>query len=151
MNTGQIKELIEDTLNAMGVVIDDININEDSLGTVFAVTSAESRLLIGREGANLLAINHLIKKMVGNREEEFLPFTIDVNSYQENRNTEIKNRARIFAERVKSFSSNMEMDPMNSYERMIVHSALADDPEIKTESVGTGKSRYVVISLIEKN
>ena len=56
----------------------------------------------------------------------------------------LKNEALVLAQRAKAFKSNVEMAPMNAYERMIIHSVFASDKEIKTESEGEGKMRRIV-------
>ncbi|MEK7526803.1 MAG: R3H domain-containing nucleic acid-binding protein, partial [Patescibacteria group bacterium] len=56
---------------------------------------------------------------------------------------------KIMAERARSFKTNMELEPMSPYERMIIHSALESLPDIKTESVGFGRGRKVVIKYVE--
>ena len=78
-----------------------------------------------------------------------IKFFIDINGYFENNNKELQMKAKIMAERARSFKTNMELEPMTPYERMIVHSALEDFSDIKTESVGFGKGRKVVIKYVE--
>ena len=72
-------------------------------------------------------------------------FTIDVNNYQEKKNEDIKNKATMMAERARFFKNNVEMIPMNPYERMIVHSLFTASEDIETESTGKGRERRVVI------
>ena len=117
------------------------------------INTDEARFLIGNNGANLIALNHVVKRIVDKRkkEEEFTNFTIDVNSYQKQRNEELQNKAKMLAERAKSLHADVEMEPMTPYERMVVHTTLAGDLEVETASVGFGKDRKVVIKYKNTN
>jgi spoIIIJ-associated protein len=148
------KEIIESTLKAMGVSFDSVEVSENTLTSSpkFMIKSKDSAMLIGIKGANLFALNHLIKKIVSKgkeEDEEGAKFFIDVNDYHEKVEYEIRNKARIMADRARSFKTNIELEPMSSYERMVVHSFLQDMKDIKTESVGFGKTRRVVIKYVE--
>jgi len=148
MNKEQIKKIIQDILDKLGIPFDSIDEQERENSMIFMVRTNDARYLIGGRGASLSALNHIVRRVVdsGIKNTEKRPrFTIDVNDYQEQRNSEVKNKALILASRVKSFRTSTEMEPMSSYERMLVHSVLSDDCDIETESVGFGKDRRVVI------
>lgn len=145
METTEIKKIIEEVLGVMGISYKEIETLSENNGTVFMVRADDAKYLIGIGGAHLLAFNHLVRRIVEKRGGDGKTFAIDVNGYQKERNEELKNKARILAERVKSFKSEEELEPMSPYERMVVHSILAEDPEIKTESTGFGRDRRVVI------
>lgn len=151
METAEIKNIIEEILKAMGVSCEEIESIPENNGTVFMVRTGDAHYLIGSGGANLLALNHLVRRIVEKRGGDGKIFAVDVNGYQKERNEELKNKARILAERAKSFKSESEMEPMSPYERMVVHSILAEDPEIKTESIGFGRDRRVVIKYRGQN
>ena len=70
---------------------------------------------------------------------------LDINDYHKKRIEEVKDLARMHAQRVRYFKKDIEMRPMNSYERRIVHTVLQEYPDIETESVGAGLERRVVI------
>ena len=144
MNQTEIKEMVINFLNKLKTSFDSVDVIEDGERVRVAISTADSKSLIGNEGANLSALNHVIKRItekLGNT----TPFTIDVNDYYEQALDAVREKARVNAERAKSFKTNIEMDPMNSYERMIVHATLADIPDVKTESSGYGRDRRVVI------
>ena len=99
----------------------------------------------------MLALNHLMKRIVDKKEDESLPsFLVDVNDYQKKRIDDIRARAHMLAERARYFKSSVEMDPMSSYERMIVHAEFTEVPDIKTESTGNGRDRRVVLRYCEE-
>lgn len=148
MNTKKdITQTIIALLEAMGVSSPSVSVLTDDFGTVYMVETKESDLLIGNRGETLLSLNHLVKRMI-EKEEGVENFSVDVNGYQKERNEELRARARVYAERAKTFQSDVEMDPMSSYERMMVHAALSGEGHIKTESVGVGRDRRVVIKYI---
>ena len=149
----KIKSTIEEMLRLMSVNFDSIEFTEDEsmASSKFMIKTADSSLLIGIRGANLQALNHVVKKIVSSDEEEDSQrFFIDVNGYQERLEEELRNKARVMSERARSFKVDIELEPMSSYERMVVHSSLQDLPDIKTESRGVGRERRVVIKYVEK-
>jgi len=150
MNKEGIKTILQEILNKLTVTVDDISVIENESGVVFMIQTNEADLLIGTNGANLIALNHIVKRLVEKKElAENKNFTIDVNNYQKQRNENLVTRVKVIADKVKEFKVDVEMDPMTSYERMIVHSILADDPEILTESSGVGRDRKIVIKYIK--
>lgn len=147
-----IRTMIDQTLKSLGLTVDQItvDIDEKTNSTRFVVVSPESGLLIGEHGARLLALNHLIKKMVEQQIEDVVTnFMVDVNDYQKKRVDDLRAKAHILAERARYFRSSIEMDPMSSYERMIIHSEFVNVPDIKTESQGVGKERRVILRFTE--
>ncbi len=119
----------------------------------FIIKTKEAGLLIGEGGQNLFALSHVLKRLVESefkkRELERIQFLLDVNGYQIKRIEELKNTARINAQRVRYFKKEISLEPMNSYERRIVHSFLTEYPDITTESTGEEPNRRVVIKPFE--
>jgi len=148
-----IKEIVENFLNKLSVDFDEININNDNEGGLrFSIKSNDSGILIGGGGNNIKALNHLIKQIIWKNENintEGINFFIDVNDYQFKNIEKIKNNAIEVAKKAVVFRRNIEMDPMSSFERMIVHSTLSDNPDVTTESTGEGPFRR--INIIFKN
>ncbi len=146
------KEMIESLVKLMGVKLDTVDVVEDGLTsrTIFVIKSTESGLLIGDRGDYFQALTHLIKRMVCKGDESLSSqFAIDVNNYQSSMVEGIKMKAIMLANRVRDLKSDVEMEPMSSYERLVVHGALTDQKGIKTESVGEGKERRVVIKYVQ--
>ncbi len=156
MTTEMIKKTIEEFLNKLTVSFDSVEITNSDEGFVFMIrTKTDSQILIGTKGVNLSSLNHVIKKIIENNKEynheNKIQFMVDVNDYQEKKSKEIKNKAYIMASRVKSFKTDAEMEPMSSYERMLVHSVLANDSCVETCSTGIGKDRHVVIKYVKQD
>ncbi len=145
-----IKSLIEAMLDKLSVS-GEIEILENSEGAQFIVKTKEAGLLIGEGGQNLLAFSHLLKKIADNEFKknnmERIQFFLDINGYQAKRIEELKNIARMNAQRVRYFKKEIALGPMNSYERRIIHSVLTEYPDIMTESSGEEPDRRVVIKL----
>lgn len=146
--TQKIKNFIETLLNKAEITFDSVDIEETSEQVVFQIHSQESAKLIGNRGETVRALNHIAKKAFENSKED-TRFLIDVNGYRTKKIEELKQTAKLLADRARSLKYNVEMTPMSSYERMIVHSTLTDEPNIATESHGEGRDRRVVIRYVE--
>ncbi len=142
----EIKKTIEEVLNKLTLTFSDIEVIDNNERFIFMINTNDARFIIGNKGVNLYALNHIIKRVVDRKTNSYTTnFVVDVNSYQINRDIEIRNKTKILGERVKSFCTNIEMEPMPSYERMIVHSVFTEDSDIETESVGYGIERRIII------
>ena len=149
----QITDTIRTLLGHLGVILNDISVETDERikSFRFVVSTPDSAVLIGERGARLLALNHLVKRIIERElKDENISFLIDVNDYQKKRIDDIRIKAHMLAERARYFKSSVEMDPMYSYERMIVHAEFTEMPDIATESAGHGKDRHVVLKYIEE-
>lgn len=144
-HTEDIKRVLEDLLHRMSITAAEIETTDLLGGVCFHVKTPEGSVLIGENGQHLGALYTILRRMVEHRYGAGISFTLDVNDYQRHRVEEIKERARMSAQRVRYFKKEVVMQPMSSYERRVVHLALIDDPDVKTESVGEGEHRKVVI------
>ena len=154
MNNELIIETIKELLGKMAMHWESVELAPDSKDAHprFLVKSNDSGVLIGTHGEHLGALTMVARRLVGKKiGQEISPvkFFIDINGYFENNTRELQMKAKIMAERARSFKTNMELEPMSPYERMIIHSALESLPDIKTESVGFGRGRKVVIKYVE--
>jgi len=103
-------------------------------------------MLIGPHGETLSALNMLARRLVETKAPESKPnFLIDVGGYHEERLEELRSSARLLATRARLFKHEVELPPMSSYERLVIHEMFADDPEIETTSEGEGKFRHIVL------
>lgn len=92
-------------------------------------------------------INHLIQMI--SKKNQTQPVFFDINNYRQERENLIAELARAGAKKVSATKESVSLPAMNSYERRIVHTALAVHPEVSTESSGEGRERHVVIKPIE--
>ncbi|MBI2609778.1 hypothetical protein HYW53_01205 [Candidatus Giovannonibacteria bacterium] len=150
-NLEKIKKIIEEILNKMGIP-GMVDVFETMENVRFSLHSPEAGLLIGDNGQNLIALNHVIKRIVEkNLGKTEIAFSLDVNDYQKQKAEEIKDLARMSAQRVRFFKKEVTLRPMTSYERRIVHAVLTEYPDIVTESVGEEPQRKVIIKPFSGN
>jgi spoIIIJ-associated protein len=113
---------------------------------VVAVSTPDSKELIGPNGEHLRSLNTIARRMIEQKHgEEAANFLIDINGYHEEKMELVRQNARMLAQRARLFKHEVELSPMSPYERLVVHELFADDPEIKTESRGEGKFRHIVL------
>ena len=98
-------------------------------------------------GFMLPALEHVVNLMT--RREKLPPYVVDVNYYRKERERLIAELARAAARKAVATKTEVELPPMNGYERRLVHVEIATHPELTTESVGTGKERRVIIKRIQ--
>jgi len=152
----KVEAILRELLGALGVPYRQISRIEIAGQTVFSIESDDARMLIGPHGDAIHAIDFLVKKILEKRmppaEGERGPmFLVDVNDYRTKQIRELQTKAKMLAERARSFQYDVELSPMTAYERLIVHATLAEEPNVKTESQGEGKSRRVVIKYSADN
>ncbi len=149
----EVKKEIQSLLGALGVTVSSIEVKEKPAhkGVTFSIESPDSKLLIGNQGENLDALTYILRRIIDTKfvEDSARDISIDVNGYKEAQAERLKGVAKMLAERAKMFKHDVEMEPMSSYERLIIHSAFENDPNIKTESHGEGRFRRVVIRYVE--
>ncbi len=112
---------------------------------IFSEKSAN--LLIGQNGENLRAIQYLIRLLVHKNleEEKDLPFLVDINGYRQQKDRAIFDLAEEVALQAKQEGKPIFLRTMNAYERRLIHLHLAERADVKTESVGEGEERKVVV------
>lgn len=148
-----VKNTIEKILEKMGIPhsgVEEKTADAFEKVPLFVIKTEDSGLLIGKNGETYRALQYLIKRIVLSKEPEHPSFFIDVNNYFERNVEQIKTKAAMMAGRARSFKTNIELEPMSSYERLVVHNHLAAEPNIRTESEGFGRNRRVVIKYTEE-
>jgi len=159
MQIDEKKKLIEETtkelLEKMGfkatvytatsVTSLEDNETEDNNPISVEIQLAESKYLIGKHGVNLSALQHLLRVLMRKKSEDRINFNVDVNGYREDQRQSIVDLAHEVANKVSREKKAVVLRPMNAYERRIVHVELAKMDDIRTESIGEGDDRKVVI------
>jgi spoIIIJ-associated protein len=148
-NTEILKKLISETLEKMTFRDFNLGVREETGANgeniVFNIESSESDLLIGQYGANLRALQHLLRAMARKKTEDRLSFSVDVNDYHSQKMSSLIELAHSMASQAISDKRPVVLRSMNAYERRIVHMELAENDRVKTESIGEGEERKVVI------
>ena len=151
----KIQNYIHELLPRMSFAVSSITVHRDEdLDTdIFSVETDDPELLIGRNGDILRAVNHIVRRMAEADPEcnidDARSFYIDVDGYYKRSVDQVKTKARIVAERARSFKSDIALDPMSAYDRMVVHSYITKYDDLETQSHGYGKDRHVVITYKE--
>lgn len=148
MDETTIKNLLLELTRLLLVPVDTVESVTVGDHHIFNIRTVDSKRLIGPQGDHLRALNYVVRRLLEHSTgagDENKHFMIDVNGYQLSRIRDLEQKARLLADRVRTFRSSAEMTPMTAYERMIVHSLFSNDPDITTESDGTGKTRHIVL------
>lgn len=134
------------TLEKMGIRADveERTLPDLSLPYLNIVTD-EARLLIGARAQTLAALEYLLKRLCERGGKNAERVFLDVNGFRLHQLEELKTDAKNAAKKVRLYRTQLAMKPMSAFERRIVHIALAEYPDIMTESVGEGEARRVVI------
>lgn len=153
LNVNEVISFIKDTISEitknMGAEANlEVRRRENNISvTIF---SDNNSILIGKNGKNVAALQLLIRQMVNSKLNTPLGIIIDVGNYKEKRAKNIEYLAKKLAREAYKTKTEVTMDSMNSYERRIVHEALAEDKYVYTESVGEEPNRKVVIKIKEE-
>ena len=150
----QIKEKVKGLLVVFGITAEDVPVTHDeSTNTLwFSLSGKPAYALTGRGGEALLALNHIATKIVESGATDGVRpprVVIDANDFEKKKIEGLKTVAHMMAERARYFKSSIDVDPMSPYDRRIVHEFLSSMPDIKTESVGEGAARHIVIRYTE--
>lgn len=145
MEPQALQALVTDFLQRLGVEVESVSVTTGHR-TVVAIEASDPSALLGPHGEHLRALNLVVRRMVEHMHgEEAASFLIDVNRHHESKMERVRNEARMLAQRARLFKHDVEMPPLSSYERLVVHELFANDPEIRTESAGEGKFRHIVL------
>jgi spoIIIJ-associated protein len=150
---GVAREALEGLLVRLGVEASVILEAEPSLEQgaevpeviTINVTGDDLGILIGRRGQTLAALQHVVRLIVAHQMKARVPIVIDVEGYKQRRYEALQALAQRMAEQVKERRKQFALEPMPAYERRIIHMALAEDPDVTTESTGVGEVRKVII------
>jgi len=145
METEKAKEILEELLKRIRI---DAGVSAKEVEDYISleITTPDSALVIGRQGKTLGALQYLVNLIINKDREERIKVILDTEGYREKRKARLAELAKRLAQRAKEENTEVFLEPMNSYERRIIHATLAEDPDVETKSVGEGSERQVVIS-----
>ena len=142
-------DILQNLISKMGVsavaILKRAQIDEFG-GPVFTIEGEDSGLLIGRRGETLRALQFVVNFLARRQLEERTTIVVDVADYQERRTQALISLANRVAQQVANTERSTVLEPMQAYERRIVHLTLADHASVSTESMGSGDGRQVVVS-----
>ncbi|MDE7367496.1 MAG: protein jag [Lachnospiraceae bacterium] len=141
-----VMEFLENLFRVMGVeTVVDISYNEEERLMDVNLTGPEMGVLIGKRGQTLDALQKIIQSVVNKHSEEFIRVKLDTENYRARRKDTLENLAKNIAYKVKRTRKSVVLEPMNPYERRIIHSALQNDKYVSTRSEGEEPFRRVVV------
>lgn len=135
----------------IGVEGTKIEVKKRDKDFFFSITSEEDySLLIGRRGETLDSIQYLVR-LVANKAkgDDFQKVSVNVGNYREKREATLKDIARRTAGKVKKYGRSIALDPMNPFERRIIHTEIMNIPDVTSYSVGSDADRKVIVALEE--
>ncbi len=146
------RDVLEMLLSNLGVAasvelgtLSFVEETEGAAPVALSVSGEDLGILIGRRGQTLACLQYVVRLIVANREQMWVLIIIDVEGYKARRYESLRALAERMAEQVKVRQRPFTLEPMPAYERRIIHLALADHPDITTESTGIDELRKVVI------
>ena len=142
------KDFLKDVFAAMNMVVAvDVKYDEDNKNLDVDLSGDEMGILIGKRGQTLDSIQYLLSLVVNKESEEYIRVKVDTEDYRKRRKETLENLAKNIAYKVKRTKHPVSLEPMNPYERRIIHSALQNDKYVTTHSEGEEPFRRVVVTL----
>lgn len=142
------KVFLEDVFKAMDMPV-ELGITFDKVNTVLNIDlkGADMGVLIGKRGQTLDSLQYLVSLVINRDQEEYIHVKVDTENYRQRRKATLENLAKNIAYKVRKTRRNVSLEPMNPYERRIIHSALQNDRYVTTHSEGEEPYRRVVVTL----
>jgi spoIIIJ-associated protein len=152
MDTENAKKIIEQIFELIGVPVESVVYSlDEKRGHIFSIKSSEFDRLSAEKEDIAKDTVYLLKRIFNKNSlpgEENFKCTIDINDRQSKADERIKMKALNAAEEARNLKTDVTMEPMSSYERMVVHSVLSGMTDISTESIGEGRERKVKVKYL---
>ena len=141
-----IVEFLSKVFTAMNLTVKiNVNITEESVDV--DLVGDDMGVLIGKRGQTLDSLQYLVSLVVNKKSDKYLRVKLDTENYRERRKETLENLAKNIAFKVKRTKRPVSLEPMNPYERRVIHSALQNDKYVTTKSEGEEPFRHVVVLL----
>ena len=142
----QPKETLEKLLEHMGFTseVEEQHLDE---GLLLNIKTDDPGRLIGRQGQTLSQLQYIVNRLLFRQDQSVPKVTVDVGNYREQARDALVNKAKDAADKVRRWGDIVELEPMNAFDRRIVHNTLKDDPAVETHSVeveGTNKKAILL-------
>jgi len=139
------KELLDGVLERMGIEA-EVSASEQEDRILLDIASEEVDRIIGRRGQTIDALQHVVGKMLSRyRPERGKPVSVDADGYRDRHIEKLESLAQRMGEKAQESGTSVDLNPMNAYDRRIIHMALKDVEGVRTESEGEGQDRHVVV------
>ena len=148
------KDFLKEVFDAMDLTV-VVNVKYDEVDNSMEIdlSGDEMGVLIGKRGQTLDSLQYLVSLVVNKKTENYIRVKVDTENYRQRRKETLENLAKNISYKVKRTKRPVSLEPMNPYERRIIHSALQNDKYVTTHSEGDEPFRHVVVVLkkYEKN
>lgn len=142
------KEFLSQVFQAMGIEVQiETSFNESDRELTVNMSGADMGILIGKRGQTLDSLQYLVSLVVNKECDGYLRVKLDTENYRARRKETLETLAKNIAYKVKRTRRSVSLEPMNPYERRIIHAALQNDKYVVTRSEGEDPFRHVVVSL----
>lgn len=142
------KEFLNKVFDAMGMEVSiDVKSSENEMN--IELSGKDMGILIGKRGQTLDSLQYLTSLVVNKGQKEYVRVKVDTENYRERRKETLENLAKNLAYKAKRTKRPVSLEPMNPYERRIIHSALQNDKYVNTHSEGEEPYRKVVITPVK--
>ena len=143
-----VRDFLEDVFHAMDMKVEImITKSEDGKNVDVELKGDEMGVLIGKRGQTLDSLQYLTNLAVGKQVNEYVKVKLDTEDYRKRIKETLENLARNIAYKVKRTKRPVSLEPMNPFERRVIHSALQNDRYVSTHSEGEEPYRHVVVTL----
>ena len=141
-----IKDFLNKVFEAMDLKVEIVMTAEENSNVINVDLKGDDMgVLIGKRGQTLDSLQHLVSLVINKHSEEYIRVKLDTENYRERRKETLEQLAKNIAYKVKRTKRPVSLEPMNPYERRIIHSALQDDKFVYTKSEGEDPFRHVVV------
>ena len=146
--TDTAKDFLNSVFEAMHmVVVTEVNYDEAEKTMDIELSGDEMGVLIGKRGQTLDSLQYLVSLVVNKDMEDYIRVKVDTENYRQRRKETLENLAKNISFKVKRTKRAVSLEPMNPYERRIIHSALQNDKYVTTHSEGNEPFRHVVVTI----
>ena len=143
-----VKEFLDSVFKAMDMEVElDIKVDEDEKMIDVELKGDDMGILIGKRGQTLDSLQYLTNLALNKHSDNYFKVKVDTEDYRNRRKETLENLAHNIAYKVKRTKRSVELEPMNPFERRIIHSALQNDKYVSTHSEGEEPYRHVVVTL----
>jgi len=141
-------EFLNKVFNAMNLVVNiDVKVNLEDKTVDIELSGDEMGVLIGKRGQTIDSLQYLVSLVINKESEDYLRVKVDTENYRARRKVTLEELAKNIAYKVKRTKRAVSLEPMNPYERRIIHSALQNDKYVTTKSEGEEPYRHIIVLL----
>lgn len=143
-----IREYIDNFANSLEKKV-NVEIRENEVGYNIMLVSEENSILIGKDGKTLNSLQLLLHQAINNKTGFNIRINVDAANYKNNKEKKLEREIKKICKEVLNTKIEVKLDPMNSYDRRIVHNVVSNYSELESNSTGEEPNRYVTINYKE--